>query len=388
MVSLETKRCVMLKYPPLGEIEMTLVNPQHELWEIYLNAYMEYLAAQWPSALEATEYPADGDVAVREEDLLIKRFDPERRVLLLWRQGAEVMGFANAYIDQFRGTESLFVAELSVTERFRRRGLGRWFLGFVKDWARRKGIRRLIAEVDPRLPSNGFWACVGGTTLIESRPRNIYQGQIDPLRIVWVRHAATKKPSHPDYCPREEELGITEAAGCEVRDNAAAFLAGEMPRVLFCSSYRRAMETASEMAAGAKNLIIEPHPNLREFFPEALFGRPMAEIIVMLGANANERFLKEPSRIEIPNSETLAQAQHRISTEIMSIASSWSATGSRLILSHEVVHALWVLHLLSADMNAAYGIRLAEQHSSQFSWNPIRRSFDIDFLNRPLEAGL
>lgn len=155
-----------------GITECDSITPAHADWPLYLALVADYIAAQWPEALEGDSVEA---FRARYAAELCGRLAEGGRHLLLWRLGGEPLGFANAYLAETRGARRvLYIAEFSVLGRWRRLGWGRRLVSDLQMLARAEGATCMTVEVDKPLGANAFWRRVLGDC-DGSGPRNVYQ---------------------------------------------------------------------------------------------------------------------------------------------------------------------------------------------------------------------
>jgi broad specificity phosphatase PhoE/GNAT superfamily N-acetyltransferase len=374
-----------LSHPILGTVTQIVVTPQSEDWPLYLDTYINYLIESWPHDFERQNIV---EIRNQEEITLHERYLTSRRLFLLWKQNSsEVLGFANVFLDGENEKEKLNVAEFGVNEKNRKRGIGRWLIGFVKDYARFNGVLSWVVEVDLNSQANLFWSKIENLNLVKSFPRNIYEGKIDPLRIVWLRHGKSKECLDLDRCPFENEISITNEAIDKAHKMGEDFNE-PFPREIYVSNYKRTMETAIAFKGNSPWIMLQASTKLREFFPEVLMGKSFTEIRDKYVTNLKQKLFTKPSELFFENSETLIMAQARISEKVEEIRRIWSTTGDRIIISHEVAHALFICSILGSDINSVYAIRLSNLNCSLFLWNELRHNFDIEFLNRPFQKNL
>ncbi len=372
-------------HPSLGIVTQCIITPQSEDWHIYLDTYVNYLMQNWPQIFEKKN---KAEIKKQEEITLHERYLTSRRLFLLWKKtSGEVLGFANAFLEGEDEKDKLNIAEFGVNDKYRKQGIGRWFIGFIKDFARYNGVLSWVVEVDLNSQANLFWAKIENLHLVKSTPRNIYEGKIDPLSIVWLRHGKSKECLDLDRLPHENEISITKEA-IDIASKMGEDFNEKLPREIYVSSFKRTMETATAFKGKSPWITIQASPNLREFFPEILMGKSFSEIRDKYVINLKQKLFTKPAELFFENSETLMRAQARISEKVEEIRRTWSTTGDRIIISHEVAHALFICSILGGDINSVYAVRLSNLNCSLFIWNEIRQIFDIEFMNKPFQKKL
>lgn len=155
-----------------GVIGCDSITPAHADWPLYLALVADYIAAQWPEALEG-----DGveDFRARYAAELRGRLAEGGRHLLLWRLGREPLGFVNAYLAPEGGVgNALYVAEFSVLACWRGQGWGRRLVAELQTLASAQGASCIKVEVDKPLEANAFWQRVM-TDCDRAGTRNVYR---------------------------------------------------------------------------------------------------------------------------------------------------------------------------------------------------------------------
>lgn len=154
-----------------GVVGCESITPAHADWALYLALVTDYIAAQWPEALEGDNAEA---FRARYAFELCGRLAEGGRHLLLWRLGGEPLGFANVYLAGERGVgRVLHIAEFSVLPRWRRLGWGRRLVVKLEALAREEGAGCVNVEVDKPLAANAFWRRVM-TDCDGAGRRNVY----------------------------------------------------------------------------------------------------------------------------------------------------------------------------------------------------------------------
>lgn len=192
--------------------------------------------------------------------------------------------------------------------------------------------------------------------------------------ILFLRHGnvvRSKEKYEDDFKLHLSDLGIQQARN--IKKQIARF----NPDVVYSSTIPRAIQTAEIVTKDISNNIL-PTAELRERIFPSLFNKSFDSII----KEKSEKFvaqLKQGSEnIEIPNEETLENAQYRIVTFIEKCLSTYHS--KILIVSHGGPHSWYCCHLLGINLNKLRLFKLSEASFSHFVYHN-KDLFRIHSLN-------
>lgn len=367
-----------------GSIEQIQIAPGHGKWRLYLELMVEYLAAHWPAVLDGT---TRADFLVQHEAELSRRIAEGGRHLLLWCQNGEPIGFANAYLEGEGRRRSLYIAEFCVPEPLRRRGLGRVIFAALVDVGRRNGARHVVAEVDKNMPANAFWNRIlgscNGTGL-----RNVYSAPVEPVRVIFLRHAEVEiPPDARERCVEQSSLSLSgEGLRCagQLTAGFARSFAGRGKPLVVSSPLLRCQQTAQSLLGNGAPLRTDER--LCEFFPAELVGRSWKEILGSYGQDLDMLLLHGDFAQAFPHSEAPEAAAERALAACRDLAMEPSVFAERLVVSHQMLHALLVLRILQAPLTRRSGILLNHLHVTSLLFEAGEPLPVIEYVNRPAQT--
>ena len=106
-------------------------------------------------------------------DFLTGHISSETSFLFVAEAGKDIVGYCLALIEKYPPVlevqEYCLVQDLAVTEKYRRRGIGKRFLKEAQNWYCEKGIHRIEARVSKyNKAAREFWAEMGFTPYLKT----------------------------------------------------------------------------------------------------------------------------------------------------------------------------------------------------------------------------
>lgn len=375
-----------------SSIEIKQVCPTSVDWQRFIALSVDYIQETWPEALNGK---TRDEFLTEYEALLLERFADRGRGLFIFNNNDNIFGLANVYITDIECTHPtknlriLNVAEFTILPKFRKMKLGSYCFQLLLSWGRRHAAHKVHVEVDkPMHNANLFWA-KQGLTLDYSGNRNLYYGDIQPLRIYWIRHGKVKLPQNLDFYPLDEELGLDDSSVFEAK-KLAPYFQSSFPIPIFVSPLRRAKETAEVIAneVPGANLDIHMISGLEEFFPKELIGMKFSKIEEVYGSDYEIRLRNEPLNNHFKKSEPLVEAGQRVMKVIMQLAQLDLPTNYRVVISHGLLHNIFLLKILSGDLNKIYRIEIDNLAYSTFDFDFSNSVFKVISINQKLGENL
>ena len=109
----------------------------------------------------------------RFADYLTGHISKENSCLFVAESGEDIVGYCLVYIEKYPPVielkEYCLVQDIAITERYRRKGIGKRFLKEAQRWYCEKGIHRVEARVSTyNKAARGFWAEMGFKPYLET----------------------------------------------------------------------------------------------------------------------------------------------------------------------------------------------------------------------------
>ena len=362
---------------------LTQITPDMNAWGEFLALSYVYIGESWPDAVHSIskeDFLADYDCSLRQ------RLAEGGRGLFLFADGGKTIGLANVYLEQ-KDFTIVNLAEFYIVPEIRRQGRGQNLLYLIEQWGRKHRASMMSAEVDKEQSrANHFWSKIEGINLNDKGERNVYSRIIDPIRLVWIRHAPTCSLAAKGVFPTEDEIIVSEAGQIQAAGLRDIFLDIARKADIYCSPLRRAILTldATFPKWNFQSASVKVIDGLREFIPNELIGMPINEIKERYGADCESLFLSNPTQSPFTRSESVLSAQARVVSAGLDIVNDDRPSTVRILLGHGTLHAIFVQTITGEDLGNIFQQQLEPMNGSVFSWDHVTQNWTIECLNRSL----
>ncbi len=262
--------------------------------------------------------------------------------------------------------------------KYRSEKLIKAFLGLIKDKARKEKYSKIDFDLPGFSVADNSDLTQLGFELKKKENLNFLSLKIPQIKLIWIRHGKINDFPNLNYFLEDEKLGLSDRSKCEI-DALSSLIDFEFQMPIFVSPLKRTKETAEHLFKNSSEIVFEICEDLKEAFPAELIGLTIDQAKIKFGPNFWEIWLQEPSKF--PNFQ-IQTIQKVLFDRIQSIINVSLPSNLRIIVSHGVLHNIFLLKLLNGNVDhSTRKIFLDHVAYSEFNYDHVDSEILVYRLN-------
>lgn len=215
------------------------------------------------------------------------------------------------------------------------------------------------------------------------KQNNLLAIDVPPLKLIWMRHAEVFLPPEIDHFPEDNMINISDVGIKKAKEIKLALRATtpiEYP--IFVSNLKRAQQTVNNIHYNSLHFKMVKCDFLAECFPNYFIGKNLVELYDKHGKYFWNKFVDDPDTFLQIDNYKLYQHARTVQSQIKNIMHLNIPYNTRFIISHGLLHNLFLIKCLNGDYSKInYICNLKNLHTTIFNYDVSNKIFSVSEVN-------